>query len=372
VLLDAELRELTYANPRALQLLRLGGAEVPGGAPGTVRVADEDRAPFAYLRRLVLDRDEPAEPVLARRSWPRPDGTVGRMEIAAHRYVFDGEVGWVVVVRDVTVQHVVEVQLRDALDREVEALRRIREVQALERSLLQAISHAVRTPLTVLLGGIDLLERTPWADTGQAELGVGLVKRGGDRLHGLLSDLLELSRNGAGESMFQVVPLARILMEAVERAEVTPERVVVDTPPLLFVGDADALRRALRHALHNAETHGRGLRRLYVGRGEDRVGADESVAPEVVFEIDDAGPGIGCEDRDRVLEPFVQLDRGRPDPGVGLGLTFIRHVARAHQGELELLESPEGGLRLRLRLPGLLFEVTEPDQQLELVTEERR
>ncbi|HKW55521.1 MAG TPA: ATP-binding protein, partial [Stellaceae bacterium] len=69
--------------------------------------------------------------------------------------------------------------------------------------------------------------------------------------------------------------------------------------------------------------------------------------------IDDDGPGIPPAERENVFRPFFRLDASRNPQtgGVGLGLTIARDVARGHGGELALEESPQGGLRVRLRLP---------------------
>ena len=69
--------------------------------------------------------------------------------------------------------------------------------------------------------------------------------------------------------------------------------------------------------------------------------------------IDDDGPGIPPEKRDDVFRAFFRIEssRNRETGGVGLGLTIARDVARSHGGDIELADSPLGGLRVRLALP---------------------
>jgi two-component system osmolarity sensor histidine kinase EnvZ len=69
--------------------------------------------------------------------------------------------------------------------------------------------------------------------------------------------------------------------------------------------------------------------------------------------IDDDGPGISTDKREEVFRPFYRIDGSRNPVtgGVGLGLTIARDVARSHGGDIELADSPSGGLRARLRLP---------------------
>ena len=70
--------------------------------------------------------------------------------------------------------------------------------------------------------------------------------------------------------------------------------------------------------------------------------------------VDDDGPGIPESERARVLERFVRLDeaRSRDDGGSGLGLAIVDEVARAHGGSVSIFESPLGGARIEVMLPG--------------------
>jgi signal transduction histidine kinase len=103
-----------------------------------------------------------------------------------------------------------------------------------------------------------------------------------------------------------------------------------------------SLRRALRNLIGNAVTYGERARVVMVRDGDDYR-----------IDIDDDGPGIPPADQERVFEPFVRLEgsRSRETGGVGLGLSIARSIARAHGGEVELANRPEGGLRVSLRLP---------------------
>ena len=102
------------------------------------------------------------------------------------------------------------------------------------------------------------------------------------------------------------------------------------------------MRRCLANLIGNAQRHARTI-----------AVAATALDDGVEITIDDDGPGIPADKREDVFRPFVRLDPSRNSEtgGIGLGLTIARDVARSHGGDLELLESPQGGLRARLWLP---------------------
>ena len=114
-----------------------------------------------------------------------------------------------------------------------------------------------------------------------------------------------------------------------------PESLIAELRP-------DALRRALRNLIDNALTYG--------AKAETALVRSEQ---GLEIRIDDAGPGIPPEQRERVFDPFRRLEtsRSRETGGVGLGLSIARSIARGHGGDLTLQTAPGGGLRAVLSLP---------------------
>jgi len=109
------------------------------------------------------------------------------------------------------------------------------------------------------------------------------------------------------------------------------------------LGDARSLERSVRNLSDNAARHA--ASRVSFSLAE--------LDGQVTLRVDDDGPGIPAEERERVFERFERLDdaRDRGSGGSGLGLPIVRSVVRAHGGEITLEESPLGGLRAEIRLP---------------------
>ncbi len=103
-----------------------------------------------------------------------------------------------------------------------------------------------------------------------------------------------------------------------------------------------AFGRCLENLIANASRHGK---HIWIRVGRRRSGFE--------ITIDDDGPGIPRTERQNVFRPFYRLDESRNPKtgGNGLGLAIARDIARAHGGDIELEEAPQGGLRAQIRLP---------------------
>jgi signal transduction histidine kinase len=119
--------------------------------------------------------------------------------------------------------------------------------------------------------------------------------------------------------------------------------VITRAAPVRVCGDRHQLTRVLRNLTDNAARHAAGCVDLSV---------EEDTGEAVVGVLDD-GPGIPVAERERVFDRFVRLDasRERSAGGAGLGLGIAREIARAHGGDVGIVEAVGGGAHLRLRLP---------------------
>jgi two-component system osmolarity sensor histidine kinase EnvZ len=199
--------------------------------------------------------------------------------------------------------------------------------------MLAGVSHDLRTPLTRMKLALEMMGGDPTV----AELKSDVAE-----MERLVHVYLDFARGEGTETPVDtdIALLLEDIAAAVRRDGTTlslsmPDELVVPVRP-------NALRRCLANLIGNAQRYGSHV--WLTGKaGEDGV--------DIL--IDDDGPGIPPEDRERVFQPFIRLDASRNPAtgGIGLGLTIARDVARTHGGDVRLETSPRGGLRARVHLP---------------------
>ena len=233
------------------------------------------------------------------------------------------------------------VPIRESLAAQRTALRRQREFAA-------DASHELRTPLTVIRSSVEYLRRHPQQPV--ATVGDALVDIDAEVSHltSLVEDLLLLARSDSGAVSLERVALRLddVATEAAaalgKQAEAAGVRVEVDPEPAPAMGDPARLRQLVMILLDNAVRHSPagGVVRITVRR----AGGGATLA------VDDAGPGVAPEHRERVFDRFWQAP-GAPDGGTGLGLAIARWIAERHAGTIAVDASDLGGARFTLTLP---------------------
>lgn len=199
--------------------------------------------------------------------------------------------------------------------------------------MLAGVSHDLRTPLTRMKLQLALLEGAEEVEEFKDDVA---------EMERMLEGYLAFAR-GEGAEKPEPTDLGALLAEVAERGRRkggiidlhVEEGILVPLRP-------NAFRRCVTNLVDNAIRHASHVS-IRAGRRKDAV--------EVT--VDDDGPGIPAGKREEVFKPFFRLDASR-NPGtggVGLGLSIARDVMRGHGGDVELGESPIGGLRARLRLP---------------------
>lgn len=223
------------------------------------------------------------------------------------------------------------------------------ESEKLRNSVLSALSHDLRTPLTALVGlSESLASSTPSLSSQQQELAQGL-RDVSMRMSTLVTNLLDMARiqSGAIKLNLQWQPIDEVIGCALRACEfqLKERNIETDLPqdlPLVCF-DATLMERVLCNLLENAAkyTPPGALVRISAAVEGERLRVT----------VDDNGPGIPSGREAEVFEKFVRGLRESSTPGVGLGLSICRAIVQAHGGTIEAARSAEGGASLRFTLP---------------------
>ncbi|MCY4756081.1 ATP-binding protein [Pelomonas aquatica] len=211
-----------------------------------------------------------------------------------------------------------------------------------QRSFVADAAHELRTPLTALKLQLGLLrDSAPGPEQDDA---IARLRGGIDRAVRLVEQLLALARAEPGAAApTQALDLADIARQAVADVQPLADRagvaLTLDAPePLPLEGDPQALRSALRNLIDNAVKYG--------ARSVQVAALRAAGAP--LLRVDDDGPGIPLEARERVFDRF-QRGEGTSAEGSGLGLAIVQAAARQQGAGVRLDTSPLGGLRAEIR-----------------------
>ena len=209
------------------------------------------------------------------------------------------------------------------------AAARIETLVQSHKSLLANASHELRSPLTRIRMGVELMGDQP-SPTFKQE-----IQRNIAELDQLVDEILLASRLDSRETDVGTVERVDLIgLAAEECARVGADLDVAASPDSLEVqGVAKLLRRALRNLLENARRYSTGEITVVVHRRQGRA--------EV--HVCDQGPGVPVEQRERIFEPFYRLPGASERAGgVGLGLALVRSIAGRHQGTVHCQERPDG------------------------------
>ena len=269
---------------------------------------------------------------------------------------------------------------RDALD---QAYRDLKKVESMRDSLTAMLVHDLRTPLTTILGPLEMLQTGQFGqlDDTQREI-IAMSTRSGYRLLGLVNELLDVSKMEGGEmtlrrALLDLPPIVDNALEQVARLNQSEAAdVQCDLPPDLppVQADEDLLCRVLINLIGNALkfTSAKGVVRLSAERCEvsperlmpvpadattddattDGASADGSRAA-MIISIRDTGEGIPPEDQERIFEKFGQVESRKAGHKMssGLGLAFCRLAVEAHGGRIWVESTLGEGSNFRFTLP---------------------
>ena len=240
------------------------------------------------------------------------------------------------------------------LGRRIEWLRhRLTELEQQKNRFLRQVSHELKTPLTALREGSELLsEEVLGKLTSEQQEVAGILRANSIELQRLIEDLLsygaaEFHRREmryANVEMHRVV--ARVLDDQNLALRARALRIAPHIDDVVLEADFEKMRIMLDNLVSNAAK--------FAPEGSVVIIESRVVADQLVVEVADEGPGIPPVERERVFDPFY---RGRNAsggrlPGSGIGLSIVRDYAQAHGGTVEVVDEPNrAGARLRVTMP---------------------
>ncbi|PSP80834.1 hypothetical protein BRC81_01750 [Halobacteriales archaeon QS_1_68_20] len=213
--------------------------------------------------------------------------------------------------------------ITDRVERERELQRQNERLE----EFASAVSHDLRSPLSVARGRLQLVKETGDEDSLEA------IAEAHERMDALIDDLLTLARQGqvVGETM--AVDLERIAHDAWGTADTYGADLAVDDPGTVEA-DPDRLVQLLTNLFRNAAEHAGEQPQVEVGAPADDDG----------FYVADDGPGIPADQREQVFERGYTTDHD----GTGFGLAIVEEIAHAHGWEVRVVEGDAGGARFEI------------------------
>jgi signal transduction histidine kinase len=230
-------------------------------------------------------------------------------------------------------------------------LDRLTDAFAGQREFVADASHELRTPLTVIRGQLEVLASQPHPPSQEVRRVERLVQAEIARISRLVDDLLLLAK--AEQTQFlrlEAIDLEPYVYELWDGMSLLADRrfELGPVPAGTLRADPDRLAQALRNLLSNAIAH------TAPGDGLVRLQAQREGADHLRFLVEDDGPGIPADQRERVFDRFHRTDtaRDRVSGGSGLGLAIVRAIAEAHEGHVAVRHRAESGTKIELELPG--------------------
>lgn len=271
--------------------------------------------------------------------------------------------GYVILLRDVSQNPWTEVELDAAMEvgrglgrvvlnarlysRERHLVRELQELDRYKGELIATISHELKTPLTSIMGHVELLEDL---DTGIGS--VEAISRNAERLNRLVSNLLAYSQvHDKREVVRQPVDMCELAEQSVDLMAMQAERgevavtLTVPAEPVLVTGDPDELGKVINNLVSNAVK--------YTPPGGSVALTVQTEDRHAVVVCEDTGLGISAADQIHLFSAFHRSSNpaALSIPGTGLGLAISRRIAQMHGGEILVSSELGQGSTFQLRLP---------------------
>jgi two-component system NtrC family sensor kinase len=329
---------VTYVSARAESML---------GCPASSLLDQDLRAIYARVATQPQDVQNLETQLAGGADLWRHDATIRRHDgqlvhtstvLATRRNIAGQVTDRVAVIRDVT-------ELRDAQRTAQEA-----ERLAFMGSLLAGVAHELNNPLQVIRGQAELVLRDKARRYPPPTVRAEAILKAAQRASRIVDNFLALARRRP--SVRQLTAVNEVVLEALElledqlRDNAIEVRLVLDRDLPEVWGDPDELHQVVVNLVGNARQalcDSPPPRRIRLATHYDRE------AGRVVLEVEDSGPGVPPEIRERIFEPlFTTKPQGQ---GTGLGLALCHGIVQAHGGTIRLLETAQAGALFAVMLP---------------------
>ncbi len=226
----------------------------------------------------------------------------------------------------------------------------LKELDRIKSDFVSMVSHDLRSPLTAILGYVELLDRVGPLSELQREF-IGRVQFNVNTITSLINDLLDLGRIEAGfDTRNEVVPIDAMVKEVVEgltsSASEKSQELKVDLTPEMPVtlGDPVRLHQMLNNLVNNAIRYTQTGGTIWVrGRAEGE---------QVILQVEDDGPGIPLTDQPHIFDKFYRASNIPAEvPGTGLGLAIVKSIVENQQGRIWVDSNPGQGSTFTVVLP---------------------
>ncbi len=227
-----------------------------------------------------------------------------------------------------------------------------KNLDQLREDLTSMIYHDLRSPLSNVVSSLDVLEATlPTDQNEEVKSLFDIANRSTQRIQRLTQSLLDINRLESGQPITEQEPVDPYLLaksayqalmtQAKNKEQVITLQIPEDMGPVS--ADRDMMERVLINLLQNAI-------KFTPPQGDIELGSRVE-GDHAVFWVQDSGPGIDHDQKEKIFEKYTRLDTEERVKGLGLGLAFCRMAVEGHGGEISVENLPEGGSKFSFTIP---------------------
>lgn len=229
-------------------------------------------------------------------------------------------------------------------------LARMQESKRQQARFVSDASHELRTPISVIQGYVNMLDRWGKEDESVLEESIEALKHESEHMKELVEQLLFLARGDSGRNTLKLVDfdLCEVMKEVWEESMMIDEThryVYEQKDPVMVHGDKAMLKQSIRIFVQNAAK--------YSSEGDTIKLAVRKDQAEAVYMIQDEGIGMQDSEVVHIFERFYRADEARNENtgGSGLGLSIAKWIVEAHDGKIDVLTRPDFGTRFTVAFP---------------------